>query len=119
VSTTVCLTFYCSFFLKRGWGKYSSRKCQFKTQLKGRFVYCNQCGKKIWREPKHLKRSKSGEFFSNKSDQTLWRNKVYSGPNHPFWKGGTRVYRNKYKEILLKAGIPSLCSQCGYNNEAV
>lgn len=107
------------YFLKHGWGKYCSRKCQFKAQFKGKFVYCEICGKKIWRMPKDLTCSKSKKFFCNKSHQTLWRNKVYSGSNHPFWKGGIRVYRNKYKEILLKAGIPPVCSQCGYNNETV
>lgn len=102
-------------WLKRGWGKYCSRKCQFKAQLKGKFVYCDICGKKIWREPKHLTHSKSGKFFCSKSHQTLWRNKFYSGPNHPFWTGGEDTYRR----VLLEAKVPLKCSQCGYSDKRV
>jgi len=101
--------------LKRGWGKYCSRKCQFEAQRKGKFVYCDTCGKKIWRMPSDLKHSKSGKFFCSKSCQTLWRNRLYSGPNHPLWSGGYR----KYRRILLKAKVPLVCSKCGHNDERV
>ena len=103
-------------WLKRGWGKYCSRKCQFKGQLRGKFVYCNQCGKKIWRAPRDLRHSKSGKFFCTKSCQTLWRNKFYSGPNHPLWTGGKKQYR----AILLSVKkIPVKCIKCGYKNKRV
>lgn len=102
-------------WLKRGWGKYCSAKCQHRAQLKGRFVYCEICKKKIWRAPRDFKHSKSGKFFCSKSCQTLWRNKFFSGPNHPFWKGGERLYR----KILFKAGLRPACSRCGYSNEKV
>ncbi len=101
--------------LKRGWGKYCSRKCLAKGQLRGRFVLCHQCGKKIWRAPLQLKHSKSGKFFCSKSCQTLWRNKIFSGPNHPLWTGGY----DKYRKILLRAKVPIVCSRCGYNDERV
>jgi hypothetical protein len=101
--------------LKRGWGKYCSKKCQNKGQIKGKFLYCNQCGKKIWRTPRDLKHSKSGKIFCSKSCQTLWRNRLYSGSNHPFWTGGL----DKYRRVLLEAKIPLICNKCGYNNEQV
>lgn len=103
-------------WLKKGWGKYCSRNCQFKAQLKGEFVYCGQCGKKIWRAPRDLRHSKSGKFFCTKSCQTLWRNKFYSGPNHPLWTGG----KKKYRTILLSVKkIPVKCIKCGYKDEKV
>ncbi len=101
--------------LKRGWGKYCSKKCQNKGQERGKFFYCGQCSKKIWRTPRDLKHSKSGKCFCSKSCQTLWRNKLYSGSNHPFWNGGL----NKYRLILLDAKVPMVCNKCGYDNERV
>lgn len=102
-------------WLKRGWGKYCSRKCQYKGQLKGKFVYCDQCGKKIWRPPAQLKHSKSGKFFCSKSCQTLWRNKVYSGPNHPFWTGGESTYR----KVLIENKVSPICARCGERDQRV
>jgi endogenous inhibitor of DNA gyrase (YacG/DUF329 family) len=33
---------------RHGWGKYCSRECQHKGQLKGEFISCAICQKKIW-----------------------------------------------------------------------
>ena len=104
---------------KHGWGKYCSRKCQHSSQLKGKFVYCDICGKKIWRSPKQVARSKSGKFLCNKSHETLWRNRVYSGPRHPLWTGGIRAYRDQYKKIFQKNRAPVICTHYGYNKEKV
>lgn len=101
--------------LRRGWGKYCSWKCKCKAQLKGKFVYCETCGKKIWRMPRDLKHSKSEKFFCNKTCQTIWRNKVYSGPNHPFWTGGESVYR----KILMENGISPICARCKEKDQRV
>jgi len=49
--------------IKRGWGKYCSKECQAKIQIKGQRLNCDYCGKKIWRTPKDFKRSKSKNFF--------------------------------------------------------
>lgn len=106
-------------WLKKGWGKYCSSKCQYKAQLKGKFVYCDICGKKIWKAPKDIAHSKSGKFFCTKSHQTLWRNKIYSGPNHPFWTGGIRAYREQYKKIFQKNKVAVACACCGYDKENV
>ena len=95
--------------LKLGYGKYCSRKCQCKGQLKGKFVYCYICKKKIWRTPKALKHSKSGNYFCNKSCQTLWRNTYYSGSKHPNWRDGEN---QNYRNILLKHKIKVICQIC-------
>ena len=102
-------------WLEKGWGKYCSRQCQFKSQRKGKFVYCYQCGRKIWRWPCALEHSKSGNFFCSKSCQAIWRNKIYSGPNHPLWTGGYK----KYRDILLRSEVPLVCSKCGCKDKRV
>ncbi|MFH1308486.1 MAG: HNH endonuclease signature motif containing protein [Patescibacteria group bacterium] len=95
-------------WLKYGWGKYCSRVCQFKGQLRGKFVNCDKCKKKIWRTPRKLKSSKSGKFFCSKSCQTFWRNKKYSGLNHPLWNGGESMSR----AILERSRKKIMCKHC-------
>lgn len=94
--------------VKQGWGMYCSIKCKNESQKKGRFVKCSTCGGKTWRGPGELRRSKSKKFFCNKSCQTIWRNKYYSGPKHPFWKDGMSTYRN----ALLNTGKKVECVIC-------
>lgn len=102
-------------WLKKGWGKYCSLKCSWKSQLKGKYFNCEVCKKKVWRMPSKFEHSKSGKVFCNKSCQTLWRNKFYSGPLHPFWKGGINIYR----KTLIKTKTPIVCRACGYDDEKV
>lgn len=99
-------------WLKNGWGKYCSSKCQHKAQKKGKFVFCSICKKKIWRAPHEFEHSKSGKFFCNKSCQTLWRNKFYSGENHPLWKDGGGSYR----EFMIRNKIKQVCNRCGMDD---
>lgn len=101
--------------LKRGWGKYCSKKCQYKALIRGKFVNCYQCGKKIWRTPKDSRKSKSKNFFCSKSCQTIWRNKFYSGPNHPLWVGGEFAGRG----ILERANRKMRCESCGVLDKRV
>ena len=103
-------------WLKRGWGKYCSPGCQHKAQLRGKFVYCGICGKKIWRTPRQLTHSKSKKFFCNKSCQTLWRNRIFIGPRHPNCKGGENI---EHKELLIRNGIKSVCKLCGCKDKRV
>ncbi len=65
-----------SNWLKRGWGKYCSRKCQYKSQLKGKFVVCAYCGRRVYRSLAELRRkSKAGVYFCNLSCHCAWKNK--------------------------------------------
>ncbi len=88
---------------------YCSRKCRDIGFKKGTFVACEICGKKIWRTPRDEKRSKSQKYFCNKSCQTQWRNKFYSGERHPLWNGGIFLYR----KTLLETGATAVCKNCG------
>jgi len=103
-------------WLKRGWGKYCSSKCQYQARLKGKFVNCVICGKKIWRQPHEFKHSKSRKFFCSKSCQTIWRNQIFVGPKHPLWKGGGKV---KYRNILSRNGIKPKCKLCGCKDKRI
>ena len=104
-----------TWHLQRGWSKCCSKRCRDEAQKKGKFVNCGTCGKRIWRSPKSLKHSKSGKFFCTKSCQTLWRNKVYSGPNHAFWIDGCSLYRKK----LLESSASAICRLCGERDKRV
>ncbi len=102
--------------LKRGWGLYCSRECQHKSLLKGKFVSCVICKKKTWRIPRDLRKSRSKKFFCSKSCQTIWRNRYYSGPKHPNWKGGDHV---EYRKLLAQNGITPACKICGQKDKRV
>ncbi len=100
-------------WLKNGWGIYCSSECQYLGQRKGKFVKCAICGKEIWRKPLQLKRSKSNQYFCSKSCQTLWRNRIFKGINHPNWKNGENV---EYRKILIDSNIKPICKLCGYSD---
>ncbi len=93
---------------KLGWGKYCSRNCMAKGQLRGMSVNCFICNLEIYRSPKSLARSKSGKFFCTKSCQTLWRNTYYVEEKSANWKHG----RSAYRRILIRSGIERSCFLC-------
>src|SRR3989338_4369590 len=97
VKCTTCATkFYAKpNWIKKGWGKYCSRKCHSNSQRKGRTVKCFTCGVEVYRSPKQLNASQSEKYFCTKSCQTNWRNSiVFIGNRHPQWKNGESSYRN-------------------------
>lgn len=102
-------------WIRKGWGKYCSMKCSQDSQRRGKYFSCEICKRNVWRIPSKVRHSKSGKVFCNKSCQTLWRNKFYSGPLHPKWLGGINIYR----KVLTKTGKPVICRACGYDNEKV
>ncbi len=110
-----------SFYAKPSWikcgsGKYCSRECHYVDKRKGKFVHCEICGKELWRKPQHIRRSKSKKFFCGKSHQTLWRNKVFSGKNHPNWKTGENI---EYRKILTNEGVKQICKRCGEKDKRI
>lgn len=103
-------------WLKRGWGKYCSRKCQFSAQRKGEVVLCCQCGKSVYRSPRALKKSNSGKYFCSKHCSIIWKNvTLHSGNRHPNWRGGSSAYRN----ILIRKDVPQVCIRCGLDDRRV
>lgn len=95
------------FWLKRGWGKFCSKSCQYFSQRNGQIVECFTCGKQVYKSQRKINHSKSGKYFCSKSCQTLWRNSEYSGERHPNWNGGIYSYRD-----ILKRHKEEICSLC-------
>ena|SRR3989338_6079386 len=95
-------------FLKLGWGKYCSSRCQYKSFRTGEHMRCAICKDRIYKSQASLKRSKSKKYFCSKSCQAKWRNSQYVGTKHLGWKNGISAYR----DILLRAGGTICCSLC-------
>lgn len=94
--------------IKRGYGKYCSAQCQYKSYLKGKIVKCFICEKEVYKALRQLKKSKSKKYFCSKSCQTKWRNSIFIGKKHANWKTGEYAY----KSILDRHKIPKLCKVC-------
>ena len=96
-------------FIKHGWGLYCSRVCHHGGMIKPRQKFnCFTCDKDVFIEQSKIKKSKSGKFFCNKSCQTKWRNKIFSGVWHKNWKDGSHIYRRK----LLNSQKVKRCVLC-------
>jgi len=101
---------------KKGWGKYCSKKCQAKTQIKGKWLECDYCGKRIYRTPKDFKRSKSKKFFCSVSCHCSWENEnKRCGENAPNWIAGQTAYR----KLLQRCGKQEKCGNCGIEDKRV
>ena len=101
---------------KRGWGKYCSKQCQAKTQIKGRWLECDYCGKRIWRTPRDFRKSSSKKFFCCVACHCSWENKnKRCGENAPNWVAGHSVYR----QLLKRHGKPEKCRICGITDSRV
>ncbi len=94
--------------IKMGYAKYCSRDCSNVGMRKGELVRCTICKKETYKSISRLKVSKSGKFFCNKSCQTTWRNKYFSGNKHKLWKGGFSIYR----DVLLRNNSVPACTLC-------
>ncbi len=98
--------------LKYGWGKYCSRQCTHKSQIKGEFFKCFICNKELYKSPAKQRHSKSHKFFCSKSCQIIWRNSFFSGDKHANWNGGSTTYRN----ILKNSNKKQMCILCKNDN---
>lgn len=100
------------YHLKKGWGKFCSKTCQFKSQFTGKIIKCDTCDKEVYKPLKEWERSKSGKYFCSRSCQTIWRNKVFSGEKHANWLTGKSVYRS----MLLKTSKATICLLCNISD---
>ncbi|MEW6100819.1 MAG: HNH endonuclease [Candidatus Omnitrophota bacterium] len=117
----ICLICDKEFFIKpfhanKGWGKYCSAKCRTKGQIKGKWLECDYCGKRIWRTPKDFRRSESKKFFCSVGCHCSWENENRRcGENAPNWIAGQSVYR----KLLKRYGKPEKCRKCGISDKRV
>jgi len=71
----------------KGWKHFCSLKCKGEFQTTSIEVQCGQCGMVITKIPAHIKKSKSGLVFCNKSCSTSYNNTVCrTGEDHPHFK---------------------------------
>lgn len=118
VNCKICrIEFYAKpSWLKRGWGKYCSVKCQREGQKTGTIVACFICGKTVYKSGKALRGSKSKKYFCTKSCQTIWRNTIeFIGEKHPNWKGGSSS--EGYRNILKRSGKRQICRMCSLRDK--
>ena len=103
-------------WLKKGWGKYCSRKCSHESNRKGKTVQCFICKKDTYKSQKALDGSKSKKYFCSKSCQTIWRNSIVNiGIKHHNWIDG----RYTHKNILTKSNILKICTLCKSKDERI
>ena len=98
------------FLIKRSGGRYCSNSCHYAAIRSGKYVPCGTCGKEIYRPPKRLKLAKYKNYFCNKSCQTVWRNKIFFGPNHKSWKDGHSSSASV--TALNRTGRAKACEVC-------
>ena len=104
------------YFLKQGWGKYCSSRCQYEGFKTGRNLICYICGIKIYKSKRALENSKSKKYFCSKSCQTKWRNTVFVGNKHKNWKNGQSV---NYRSVILNSNIKKMCTLCKTKDKRV
>lgn len=103
-------------WIKKGWGKYCSKNCQFEAQKNGKIVKCHICDKGIYRSNSELERAKSGKYFCSRSCQTKWRNtEVFIGSNHANWNGGKHSYRKR----VIRSNKERVCKICEENDKRI
>jgi len=96
---------------------YCSRTCHHQGMKAKRLsLDCSTCGNKIERTLSKMKNSRSGEFFCDKSCQTKWRNKYFSGEKHKNWSHGNSI---NYRSILSTSERKQACNHCGKNDKRV
>ena len=80
----------------QGKGRFCSMKCFGRSQLRGQWVRCHVCPKKIWRRPHNFRVARTQTFFCGPRCRSRWNTKVMpSGPAHHLWKGGAKSYRSR------------------------
>ena len=96
--------------IARGGGKYCSRECTNKKQLKGALVNCHSCGESVWKCQSDLIRSKTKTYFCDDKCRNKWNDKIMPrAEEHPQWKGGKTSYRQR---AIREYGIRCMNKDC-------
>jgi hypothetical protein len=113
----ICLKIFYSktSHVKMGWGIFCSSKCHYVSMRDGKFVECDECKKKTYKNNTKLASSKSGKYFCSKSCQTKWRNRFFSGNKHANWIQGESTYR----KVLIHSDAVQICNRCSRDDKRV
>ncbi len=96
------------FHIRKGHGRFCSRRCNFDAMKTGELRACDTCGKATYKTPKQIRVSKNKKYFCSKTCQTIWRNGIFIGPRHASWKHG----KNAYQSVLRRIGRKEICQLC-------
>jgi len=105
-------------YLKRGHGKYCSSSCSSLSRTKKKHektIQCAQCSVMFYRQPSHLKNSKSGLYFCSRKCKEAAQQIGGMPELHPphYGKGESRsAYKNIFRRKLKKS-----CRACGYDKD--
>lgn len=102
-------------WIKIGYGKFCSVICRGLFQRKGKEVKCYTCGKEIYKSLRDIKRSKSGNFFCNRTCSNVWIGKQQRTENNPNWAGG----ESSCRVILNRENSKQTCVLCGKNDARI
>lgn len=91
-----------------GWGKYCSSRCQYQSFRTGVTKKCFTCGRDVYLSLTRLSHSTSKKYFCDKTCQTKWRNKEFSGLKSKKWKDGISTYR----DAMLNSSRLKKCFLC-------
>jgi len=87
--------------------QFCSRKCKDKNQENGEYKNCSWCGEDTWKSQSMFR--EMGDYsidnhFCNKSCEQSWKQKHWTGENHPSWNGGSPSHRGaNWREMRRKA----------------
>ncbi len=94
---------------------FCSKQCTYFARRKGKVVKCSECGAKIYKSLKSLKRSKYQKYFCSWNCSNLWLGRKSRGKFHPNWNGGSSSYKN----LLSRTSKTQNCILCGIENKKV
>ncbi len=94
---------------------HCSKECSYKAKVKNVIVKCNYCNKEIVKKKYNLNKTKSGNYYCNKSCANSKNNTLYkTGEKHPNFTNGKGSYRSR----KLKDSDFS-CENCGIRDKRV
>jgi hypothetical protein len=98
-------------WIKKGQGKYCSRKCGHESKKNGKIVKCYICKKEVYKKRKNIEGSKSGKLFCSKRCSLNWKNTTLIGEKHNNWKHGGNS--SSYRNIIKRSSREIVCQICG------
>ena len=103
-----------SSHLKSTTYSFCDKDCHKKFKMTGITKPCGHCGKDVYRSISASKRSKSGDFFCNRTCATIVNNSRHrSNKDHPNYVGGRGSYRAR---ALRHYGASCSSNSCPFDS---